>query len=82
MRCFAIRGVAVAIDNKGLGRIVVAFFHQGNLHLVLNVLYIHPIAEVQVRHDAFERFGIERIVRCGTRFQDSVFDFIDAERFF
>ena len=82
MCCFAIRGVAVAIDNKGLGRIVVAFFHQGNLHLVLNVLYIHPIAEVQVRHDAFERFGIERIVRCGTRFEDSVFDFIDAERFF
>ena len=79
---FAICCVAVAIDNKRLGGIVVPFFHERHFHLVLNVLHIHSVAEMQMRHDAIERFGIEGIVGGGTRFQNGVLDFIDAERFF
>ena len=58
------------------------FFHQRHFHLVLNVLHVHPVAEVQMTHDALEYFGVELIARSRTGLHDGIFDLIDAEWFF
>ena len=74
--------MAVAVDDKGLCRVVMFFFHQRHFHLVLNVLHVHAVAEVQMTHDALECFGVELIARSRTGLHDGIFDLIDAEWFF
>ena len=40
--------VSLAIEHVVLCNLVVFFLHQGNLHLVLDLLYTHPVADSYV----------------------------------
>ena len=51
--------MALAVEHEGLGHLVVLFGHECHLHLILDVLHAHAVAETQTLHDAVDAVGID-----------------------
>ena len=69
----------VAIDNEGFGSGKETFSHECHFHLVLDFFNAHVVGEEQSTEKPLHLCGTERGARCGSRFENSIFDFVERE---
>ena len=77
---FAVVLVLLAVEHESLGHLKMAFGHECHLHLVLDVLHAHTVAEAQPLHDAVQGLGVNGLVLRTESLEQRSFYFFHGER--
>ena len=73
--------MALAIEHKTLCNLVLAFFHEGNLYLVLDFLHRDAVVDVKVREDAREGPKVNGFLYRVECLYDGIHDFVKRKAF-
>ena len=58
----AVLEMALAVEHKRFGSLVVLLLHKRHFHLVLDVLHAHAVAEAQVGHHGIDVGRVDRLI--------------------
>ena len=71
--------MALAIEHKTLGHIVILLLHQSHLDLVLNLLHRDTVVDVKVRQNFGERAEVDRLFHRIEGLDDGVHNLVERE---
>ena len=76
---FAVLAVLVAVHNECLGGFEMVLGHQCHLHLVLNVLHTHAVAEHKMIDYSLKFVSLEILAYSCAGLDDGALDFVETE---
>ncbi len=77
----AVLGVALAIEHKALGHVVVFFLHQGHFDLVLDFLDRDAVVDVEVRKDFGQGSKVNGVLHCVECLDYGIHNLVEREAF-